>query len=87
MESEENSGRAPVEETMALKKHFLVFCASFLTVALLLGLGAWHTRTEIETRNASEPETPPVESGPAREPPEVQRFANPRPSAAPSSAR
>lgn len=76
MRSGEKSGCVPVEENMAPKKHFLVFCAIFLTVALLLGLGAWHARTEIESRDASERQDAPAES--EREPPATQRFANPK---------
>ncbi len=63
---------------MVPKRHFLVFCAIFLTVVLLLGLGAWHTRAEIERRGApGRLDDPSPASAPAN-----QRLANPPPEAA-----
>lgn len=62
---------------MVPKKHFLVFCAIFLTVALLLGIGAWRTRAEVESRVApGEAGGPTPEGGPA-----IRRAADPPPGA------
>ena len=63
---------------MAPKKHFFVFCTIFLTLVLLLGLGAWHTRVEIESRSAAEQDDDPSrESDAARAAPTIRRLANP----------
>ena len=64
---------------MVPKSHFLVFCAIFLTVVLLLGLGAWHTRAEIERRGAPGRLDDP---SPASAATPAQRLANPPPQAA-----
>ena len=57
---------------MAPKKYFFVFCAIFLTLVSLLGLGAWLTQEEIESRTAAE-----RDGDSSREP--VRRLADPPP--------
>ena len=65
---------------MAPKKHFFVFCAIFLTFVSVLGLGAWLTQLEIESRAAAEQDDDPSrESDAAPAGRTIRRLADPPP--------
>ncbi len=74
---------------MIPKKYFFVFCAIFLTLVSVLGLGAWLTQVEIESRTAAEQDEdgdPARASDTAPATPTVRRLADPPRSPAPSPA-
>ena len=71
---------------MAPKKYFFVFCAIFLMLVSLLGLGAWLTQVEIESRTAAEQDDPARESDAAPPALTIRRLANPSPLPDPSPA-
>ncbi len=76
-----------LREKMIPKKYFFVFCAIFLTLVSVLGLGAWLTQIEIESRTAAEQDGDPArESDTAPATPTVRRLADPPPSPAPPPA-
>ena len=70
---------------MAPKKYFLVFCVIFLTLVSLLGLGAWLTRVEIESRTAAEQDDEGSRESDAAAA-TIRRLADPPPSPAPAPA-
>ena len=66
---------------MIPKKYFFVFCAIFLTLVSVLGLGAWLTQVEIESRTAADQAGDPArESDSAPAAPTIRRLADPPPS-------
>ena len=75
-----------LREKMAPKKYFFVFCAIFLMLVSLLGLGAWLTQVEIESRAAAEQDDPTRESDAAPPALTIRRLANPPPLPDPSPA-
>ncbi len=65
---------------MAPKKYFFVFCAIFLTLVSLLGLGAWLTQVEIESHTAAEQDDDPARESDAAPPAlTIRRLADPPP--------